>query len=93
MDRVKYGDTVGLFSVHIFLAKPFKQTLIEVPGMSFSSTDHNDIEFAKFPSREGDFDISLKVHPDVRLYFVGYNHRLKEYEIGKLLRQRKIKSR
>ena len=86
IDKKKYGDTVGLFSVHIFLAKPFKQTLIQVPEMSFSSADPDEVGYKKFPFREGDFDIVLKVEKGTRLYFVGYNHVLKEYNIGELIK-------
>jgi hypothetical protein len=86
MDKVKHGDTVGQFSVQIFLAKPYKHTLIEVPGMSFISKGYGEIEYAKFPFREGDFNITLKVDADTRLYFVGFNQHLKEYDIGQLMR-------
>lgn len=86
IDKKKYGDTVGLFSVHIFLAKPFKQTLIRMPEMSFSSADPDEVGYKKSPFREGDFDIVLKVEKGSRLYFVGYNHVLKEYNIGELIK-------
>ncbi len=86
MERKKHGDTVGLFAVHIFLAKPSNKTLVAVPRMSFGVADLDKEGYKQFPLRVGDFDINLKVDSDTRVYFVGYNHVLKEYDIGKLMR-------
>lgn len=86
MDKIRYGDTVGLPGISIFLARPVGQTLNEISGMSFNSYDSLETEYTKFPLREGDFNINLKIDKKTRLYFASPYYYLKEYDVGKLVK-------
>ncbi len=87
----RHPDSLGVRQVYIFLATPYKRTLKEVPNMfTFSYSGASGFSKALFPLRGGDFDCSFTIKNGQRLYFAGGgNYFLKEYDIGKLFRNKR----
>lgn len=87
VDKAKYGDTCGMFAVTIFISTPTENILKWNKDSTFECTNPTEEGYKKFPFRTGDFDVTFKIDKFKRLYFVGYNHVLKEYRIGELVNQ------
>ena len=77
-------DTIGIYAVNIFLAKPLKSRLSQIRPISSTYIEQDDYSKRSFPHRNGDFEIEVSFHHKDRLYFTHGLYWPIEYHLGKL---------